>query len=325
MNVKDVLKRIGNPKILAGIGVFAVAATVLNHAGTTTVVEVNGVPLASADGQAFVSNGVTYVPLNAIAQKMGDDVTWIDSSNQSIIQERNGKVVTVEEGSSSASVNGQAIPLETKLMGKVVVPVDAKAIMKDSVLYVPIDFVKSFKGMGYGVKQTNQGGKTIINVAGMATQPAPSNPQTQKPGGGKTYPDGWTAPVLKSSWSSNQDKNFQVFQKELGFDFHGHWFNIPGQPQAISIADTHNSLGKYEVEFRYTGWQAPEVPASYRIPVVSKELFKFYFGKDYMKVWNYFNSGNIPNQFTANGRTVMVNLNDTDGCLYIHVGFQKKH
>jgi len=154
---------------------------------------------------------------------------------------------------------------------------------------------------------------------------APKSPTTptNPPTGGKTYPDGWTAPVLQSKWSPNSADNFKVLENELGFTDGGHFFNITGKPHAISVngGDSEN-----EVTFKFYMWDGDAggyLKEAYRIPIVSKELFKLYFGADAQKVWDYFDKNDIPDTFTANGRKVKATYIDIDGSMYIQVGKKK--
>ena len=114
---------------------------------------------------------------------------------------------------------------------------------------------------------------------------------------GKKYPDGWTAPVLKSSWSSNPAVNYKTLQNELGFTNGGSRYALPEYPQGIIHVVEQ---GGKNVDITFFTWEDPALPNSYRVPVVSKELFKLYFGKDGQKVWDYFNNNDIPDRFTAN-------------------------
>ncbi|MCS1391976.1 S-layer homology domain-containing protein [Lysinibacillus boronitolerans] len=154
-------------------------------------------------------------------------------------------------------------------------------------------------------------------------EPEASNPPTNPPIGGTTYPDGWTAPVLKSKWSPNSADNFKVLENELGFTDGGHFFNITGAPYAITVngGDSVN-----EVTFKFTMWDGDAggyLKEAYRVPIVAKELFKLYFGDDAQKVWDYFNNNDIPEEFTANGRKVKATYIDISGSMYIQVGKKK--
>lgn len=137
---------------------------------------------------------------------------------------------------------------------------------------------------------------------------------------GKKYPDGWVAPVLKSAWSPNPATNFATLQNELGFYEGGHFYGIKGKSRNIIV---NGDSGENEVTFIFYSWTDRNLPDSYRIPIVAKELFKLYFGADAERVWNYNNNNDIPEQFTANGRTVKVSYIEVNGSVYFQVGKKK--
>ena len=138
-------------------------------------------------------------------------------------------------------------------------------------------------------------------------EPAPAPEPTPEPeeapdtsAEGKTYPDGWTAPVLESSWSPDYSKNYDTLETELGFtSYGGSGFSIPEYPNVIQVI----SHGGQDVNINFYGWENPRTmpKTSYRIPIVAKELFKLYFGNDANRVFNYFETGDAPETFTANG------------------------
>ena len=138
---------------------------------------------------------------------------------------------------------------------------------------------------------------------------------------GKVYPDGWVAPVLKSSWSSNHKENLETLENELDFVDGGHFYNVGLNQRSIVVNNELSSTD--EVTIKFYAWTDPSVKESDRIPIVAKELFKLYFANDATKVWNYVNSGNIPDKFTANGRTVQASIVQADGSLYFEVGYKK--
>jgi hypothetical protein len=298
--------------------------TVPAFAQTTSpsfVLKVNNVQLNAKEGTPFVSNGTTYVPVNVIVQKMGDKVTWIGYQKKSVIQKKDETVISIKADQTFAVFNGQVVPLVTKKVNGKTVNANIKALYKNNVLYVPVQFVSASQGLGYPVKIAKEGNKTVIYVGKIPTSSKPSKPNanTQKTSG-KVYPDGWVAPVLKSSWTPNKEKNREILEKELGFE-DGVYYHIAGQPFAIVIYDQYD---KTDVMIAFRLWRDEAIPQSYRIPIVSKELFKFYFGKDADKVWNYFNSGYVPDRFTANGRTVKAENNPVDGRLYLYIGYPNK-
>lgn len=135
----------------------------------------------------------------------------------------------------------------------------------------------------------------------------------------RVYPDGWVAPVLKSSWSPNHETNLKTLQNELGFKNGGMTYGVTGRSEAIHVIEESPS-SPYEVSIVFYMWQDSMIPESYRIPVVAKELFKLYFGNDATRVWNYLNKGEIPDHFTANGRKVDVLVSQYEGSLLLQVG-----
>ena len=136
---------------------------------------------------------------------------------------------------------------------------------------------------------------------------------------GSTYPDGWVAPVLKSKWSSNHATNLKTLQNELGFENGGNTFGVTGRSEAVQVIGQSPSSSD-EVELLFYMWTDSAIPESYRIPIVAKELFKLYFGEDATRVWNYLDSGNIPDRFTANGRNVTVLYDPNSGGLLLELG-----
>jgi hypothetical protein len=120
------------------------------------------------------------------------------------------------------------------------------------------------------------------------------------------FPDGWVPPVLTESWSPALAANYQtgafaLFQKELGFDNGGNDFTLPAIGNAIIVGDGfaggNDQKQVVEVEMIYAAWgpstyeesqnQNLNYPTSYRIPIVSIQLDKFYFGSHWRQFWNY--------------------------------------
>ncbi|MED1420966.1 hypothetical protein [Bacillus smithii] len=75
------------------------------------------------------------------------------------------------------------------------------------------------------------------------------------------------------------------------------------------------------IKFRMCGSKDSPLKQSY--PYSSGSKKNSTLEMDANRVWNYFNSGDIPGQFTANKRVVKVWLNDVDGSLYVQVGYPK--
>ncbi|MDI2588542.1 hypothetical protein OR571_15830 [Psychrobacillus sp. NEAU-3TGS] len=133
----------------------------------------------------------------------------------------------------------------------------------------------------------------------------------------KPFPDGWVAPVLKSKWSPNLIKNYQILHNELGFK--DGTYSIPSYPKAIHFIG-EGPWSDEEVSLMFLFWTDPVLEESYRIPVITRELFKLYFEEDAERVWNYFNNNDIPEKFTANGRTVTATYSSANGAVSLHIG-----
>ncbi|MCI2254561.1 S-layer homology domain-containing protein [Domibacillus sp. PGB-M46] len=172
---------------------------------------------------------------------------------------------------------------------------------------IPDDFTAN----GRKVHASVSGSGLYLEVGKLSNQPT-----------GKVYPDGWVAPVLKSSWSSDPTKNYKTLQNELGFTDGGKLYSIPGKTGAIQVI-SQGTGGSYEVALQFYVWKESALPQSYRTPVVAKELFKFYFDGEATRVWNYLNSGNIPDSFTANGRSVQASVSSGRGALTLKLGHKK--
>ena len=137
-----------------------------------------------------------------------------------------------------------------------------------------------------------------------------NNPLASTPENGKKYSDGWVAPVLRSKWSSDYAQNYKTLQNELGFVNGGRSYTIAGQMGAIQVIYQAPDA-PFEVGIRFTMWDGDangQMPQAYRIPIVAKEVFKLYFEGDGTRVWSYMNNRDIPDDFTADGRSVVYTL-----------------
>ncbi|OLN23948.1 hypothetical protein BTO30_00525 [Domibacillus antri] len=149
----------------------------------------------------------------------------------------------------------------------------------------------------------------------------PTPPVSTEPTG-KVYPDGWTAPVLESTWSPDHATNLATLQDELGFADGGRMYSIKGKTGAIQVVG-QGTDAPFEAGIKFYMWRDTGLAEGYRIPIVSKELFKLYFGADAQRVWNYFENNDIPERFTANGRTVKASYSPADASVYLEVGKKK--
>jgi len=153
-----------------------------------------------------------------------------------------------------------------------------------------------------------------LNTVNPSTPAKPSEPA------GKVYPDGWTAPVLRTEWTtSDYAHNIGLFNRELGF-VNNAW-HVPGQQRTIVVG---NNFAGYEADIAFSIWENDDIATSYRVPVIAEELFEFYFGEDANRVLGYFNRKNIPQEFTAGGRKVDVFFSGGDGTLILKVGHKQE-
>lgn len=175
-------------------------------------------------------------------------------------------------------------------------------------------YIYSSQNGWYKIKYGSKKGYIPTKSTKIGKYSAPTTPATP----GKKFSDGWVAPVLKSKWTtSNLDYNTRIFDNELGFK--DNVFGVPGCVDAIVFGEWTN----YEVVIKFATWHDPVLRYSYRIPIVSKELFKFYFENDANRVWNYFDEAKIPNHFVANGRQVDTEDNENEGYFYMFIKAKK--
>ncbi|MFJ7731468.1 stalk domain-containing protein [Lysinibacillus sp. NPDC097231] len=257
---------------------------------------------ANVNAKAIYKNGQLFVPLEFISSHdgLGYYVETVESDSQTIIYV--GEVP--EDVADPIKKTGYA----TKETIVVPSPGDFRnitSIVKNQQVYIARaqgEWYKIAVGKHYGFVK-----KDAVEIG-------------KSPATGKMYPDGWFAPTLKSAWSKDPQVNYSTLENELGFRKGGIVYHIYGG-KAIQVLDSGSD--SYEVGISFFGWENKTLEQSYRIPIVAKELFKLYFGNDYMKVWNYFDKNDIPENFTANGRKVKAQFVEADGSLYLIVGRKK--
>lgn len=254
-------------------------------------VKINGQTLYF-DQPPIMENGRVLVPMRTIFEVVGADVQWV--AQKSTVKATKGDLsITLPLNSKQATINGTNKALD----------VPAKSINGRTV--VPLRFVG--EALGCTVEWRADQALVLITFDGELKE------QT-----GKVYPDGWVAPILKTPWSSDLAVNYQTLQNELGFNSRS-VYSIPSYPGAINVIGQSES-SPHEVGIKFYFWADSYLKESYRIPVVAKELFKLYFAGDANRVWNYFNSDDIPEKFTANGRNVTASYSPADGSIILYVG-----
>jgi len=124
---------------------------------------------------------------------------------------------------------------------------------------------------------------------------------------GQTYPDGWAAPVLKSSVKSDFKENLNILKNELGFTKLNGQLYVNEENYEVMGYLGSDTYAEHLLEFNF--WDNSDFKDAYRIPIVAKEFLKLFFEDDYMIPFNYlndyFHNGVVPPEtFTANGKTV---------------------
>ena len=272
-----------------------------------------------------------YIPIDSLYD-LGVGYDLSDDWNSSVVEMGNGEYWKFQ-WDGVAKKNGSNYP--GRKMGDNNQGTSVNGIMKDGSLFLPISFIEDY----YPVSIKKENKTTMIFIGTV-----PENPTTHYFGSkgqypttfnfnpfdpNVNYPGGWKAPQLKSTWSSDQQKNYQAFEKELGFKDSGRSFGVTGAHKAITLFDSSPN-DDVEVTLRYTMWGTPPgkpeptISESFKIPVVSAQLFKFYFEDKWKSVWNYCNQNDIPEEFILNGRKVHVAYYPTDGSLHFNIGYKKK-
>jgi hypothetical protein len=278
--------------------------------------------------QVFSRAGEFYLPVDTLYDVLDYDLT--DDWQLSMISLDNGDYWEFQ-WDGVPKRNGSTYK-GTRIIGEgETAPVSA--IMKEGQLYLPMSFVSAY----FPVQVRQEDGTTIIFVGSVPEQYSldyfgtegqyPSTFDFDPLDPSISYPGGWKAPQLEAVWSSDPIRNYEAFKNELGFDDGGRSFGITGAHKAITIFDSSPD-DENEVTLRYTMWGTPPgqpettVSESFKIPVISAQLFQFYFEDDWRTVWDYCNRNDIPEQFTLNGRAVHVAYYPIDGTLHFNIGYK---
>jgi|GEM_PF-2291410 len=276
----------------------------------------------------FDRNGVIYVPVSDVMSGMGG--SWSMSDDWSTV------TVDIGDGARWQFVwNKDSSRFIGTPIGNNETDAEVKGISMDGSLFVSLDFLARY----YPVTTQMDGSTTMILIGSV-----PENPTTNYFGTkgqypatfdfnpldpNAKYPGGWKAPQLTSKWSSKSENNFQAFADELGFTGGGRYYSITGANRAITVLSPDSSEGT-DATLLFTGWGKPPgeretmVSESFKIPVVSAQLFRFYFEDKWKTVWDYFNQNDIPDQFKLNGRTVKVSYSHLTGIMTVKIGSKAK-
>lgn len=136
------------------------------------------------------------------------------------------------------------------------------------------------------------------------------------------FPDGWVAPVLTQHWNSSMT-NSQVqklFDTTLGIN--GGALTVPAEynnqrmPMGINPGGTAGMTNEL-VDIAWNAWgpldyaetnsksfDLGEEPGYYRIPIITADVFRFYFGSNWYKMVTDLASGKMPELAIINGMYV---------------------
>jgi hypothetical protein len=145
-------------------------------------------------------------------------------------------------------------------------------------------------------------------------------------------PAGWVPPKIKSVATDDLDKNYEILKAELGFT-NGSIFN----PYGIDAYQGVGSIGVGSTDAPYFSrlvfyyWNGSEkAPEKNKVPYVARELFKFYFPKDYNKLFKIMDDGYngkdisnyIGKAFTLDSRQIKIIEHEHSVSIYIGKSIQ---
>ncbi|CAM5779304.1 stalk domain-containing protein [Brevibacillus borstelensis] len=291
---------------------------------STTVSYVNGKDVTK-QGEPAYRGGVLYLPIEVIANEMGDKFTYNNKPYTGVVTKKDGTKIHLSVTKSVAIVDGKSIPVSIKKLQNTNVPVQAKPIVVNDKMYVPSDFISDF--LKYPFETSKNGSKESIFVgkkpSGTVVTPTPT-PSQPNNGGAKLDlpyqpPAGWVPSQIKTVATEDAKKNWQILDAELGFT-NGSLYNPYGKDAyegvgAIIIGGSDldkNILTR--ITFNY--WKGGKAgDDANRVPYVSRELFKFYLGQeDGLKLFKIMDDGYngkdisqyIGKVFTLGGRQIKI-------------------
>ncbi|WP_339298067.1 copper amine oxidase N-terminal domain-containing protein [Paenibacillus sp. FSL R5-0623] len=329
--------------ILSAI-LLLVCINVVMAAQSTKTLYVDGIKIAKTEGQPVERTETLFVPIEAVVGGMGDKLIWIDEQHSALITKKDGTKINVYLGKSSVIVDGKAVPIATKVINTVTVPVAMKPAQISGKLYVPVEFLKEV--MGYDVEVTEEGnaefvivGKTPANLEPVEDVPvtptqAPtptSTPSEWKPDLKYPVSAEWSPPQIRSTSTDDFQKDKAILEKELGF-LKGYMYNIHG----ITNMEVGNKIivrthSEYYVDIQFSAWYGDKTAENdaNKIPYIGRELFNFFLPDEYMKLFNIVQDGadgkNIDKYmkpFTLDGRKI--NIVNSEGSFSIQIGHKKK-
>ncbi|WP_448028365.1 S-layer homology domain-containing protein [Brevibacillus borstelensis] len=291
---------------------------------TVTKAFVNGNLIESTQGEPMYRSGVLYVPLQPIAEGMGDSFAWEQKPYVATVTINGSKKITVTVSKTNASVDGKQVPVSALKRESMSDAVQAKPVTVNNQMYVPYDFLKNVLGYPVEIKQDGSAGNLIVGDKGevhkdkgtqtLAPSPKPQSPIVENPR--YPWPKGWTPPQIKSTATSDKQKNMEILANELGFTNLGAGadFRADGTLATTAIGVSANER-PYETMITIKYWTGSEyTPWGYKVPYITRELFKFYLSQNGDQLWEIIDDGYngknvskyIGNKFTLDNREIKI-------------------
>ncbi|MED1850079.1 S-layer homology domain-containing protein [Brevibacillus agri] len=259
---------------------------------TVTKAFVNGNLIESTQGEPMYRSGVLYVPLQPIAEGMGDSFAWEQKPYVATVTINGSKKITVTVSKANASVDGKQVPVSALKLEGMSDVVQAKPVTVNNQMYLPYDFLKNVLGYPVEIKQDGSTGTLIIGTAPSSTTtsaPTPTKPVSSvKVDPRYPLPNGTTIPQITSKWTSDKQKNMQILTDELGFTNLGAGvsYRTDGTLASSAIGLSASDRDQYDTMITFSVWMGSEyTPMDHKIPYIAKEVFDFYLPKEGNKLW----------------------------------------
>ena len=124
--------------------IVAIAVLLLpvnSYAAPAIQVHINGKPVTLSAAQPYILKNAVMLPVKAISEALGANVTW-DAANNNVIIRRGNNISILKKNSSTVYVNGKAFSLL------------AASTVKNGSIYVPQDFITDVFGFQIAYNKT---------------------------------------------------------------------------------------------------------------------------------------------------------------------------
>lgn len=254
----------------------------------TPTLYVNNKAVPANEGVPYVKNQSTYIPIAAIAKRMGDQVSFDKEDLTLVVKQKNGKVIEFQAGRNYAMIDGKAEYLVWKTEKGVKYPTSHIAQLKNNVFYVPAAFVRDV--MKYPLVVKNVNGKRVVYVGQLPKE----TPKPTKPTKPTTDPDekakqeflsSWTPPKIQSKMTNNPKKNMKILDEELGLyrrsgdDSCAASFNPFSKSDFVwsFYVSECTGIDGVDLEIVIKSWRGNRWnPEFYKTPYILEQVFKFY-------------------------------------------------